>query len=68
MLDIKAILEEAISHDASDVHINVGMPPIMRKSTELIPLDFPSVTIVDAKDIVLSMVEPVYGLMNLQVK
>lgn len=58
MLDIKEILADAISKEASDVHINVGMPPIMRKNTELISLDFPVVTSMDASEMVMSMVGP----------
>jgi len=55
-MDIKEILTEAIEKGASDVHINVGMCPIMRKNTELSPLDFPVVTSMDAGEMVLSMV------------
>jgi twitching motility protein PilT len=56
MLDVKEILADAISKKASDVHINVGMQPIMRRNTELIPLDFPVVTSMDASEMVISMV------------
>ena len=58
MIDIKAILATAIENNASDVHINVGMPPVLRKNTELIDLDLPPVTNEDAKEMVLSMVGP----------
>lgn len=58
MIDIKAILATAIENDASDVHINVGMPPVLRKNTELIDLDLPPVTNEDAKEMVVSMVGP----------
>ncbi len=58
MSDIKDILAEAIKNQASDVHINVGMPPILRKNTELIEMDFPPVTNTDAKEMVLTMVGP----------
>ncbi|MCK4913339.1 MAG: type IV pilus twitching motility protein PilT [Planctomycetes bacterium] len=56
MVDIKTILTEAIARNASDVHINVGMPPVIRKNTELINLEYPSVTNDDARKMVLSMV------------
>lgn len=56
MVDIKAILESVIEHGASDLHINVGMPPVLRSNTELIDLDFPAITIEDAQKMVLSMV------------
>jgi len=58
MSEIKEILAEAIKNKASDVHINVGMPPIFRKNTELIEMDFPPVTNTDAKEMVLAMVGP----------
>jgi twitching motility protein PilT len=38
-MDIKIILEKGIQAEASDVHINVGMPPVIRVNTELITLD-----------------------------
>jgi len=58
MADVKKILTEAIENQASDVHINVGMPPILRKNTELIQMDFPPVSDEDAKEMVLAMVGP----------
>ena len=57
-MDIKEILIDAIEKGASDVHINIGMCPIMRKNTELSPLDFPVVTNMDAGEMVLSLVGP----------
>lgn len=58
MMDVKTILAEAISKGASDVHINVGMPPVLRKNTELIDMDLPAVSNEDAKEMVLDMVGP----------
>ena len=58
MTEVKTILAEAIEKGASDVHINVGMPPITRKNTELINMDFPPVSSDDARKMVLSMVGP----------
>jgi twitching motility protein PilT len=56
MVDIKTILAAAVERDASDVHINVGMEPLMRKNTELIKLDFPPTSAEDARLMVLSMI------------
>jgi len=56
MAGIKIILAEAIEKKASDVHINVGMPPIFRKNTELAEMDFPVVSSEDAKEMVLDMI------------
>lgn len=53
---MKTILAKAIEEGASDVHINVGMRPIIRKNTELAELDFPPVSNEDVKGMVLSMI------------
>ena len=58
MTDMKTILEKAIEKQASDVHINVGIPPVVRKNTELLEMDLPAVSNEDAKEMVLSMVGP----------
>lgn len=57
-MEVKEILANAIEYGASDVHINVGMPPILRKNTELIDMDFPVIGNEDAREMVLSMVGP----------
>jgi twitching motility protein PilT len=57
-IDIKKILAIAIQNGASDVHINVGIPPIMRINTELLMMDLPPITDKDAKEIVLDMIGP----------
>ena len=56
MIDINAILATAVENEASDVHINVGIPPVLRKNTELIDLDLSPVTNEDAKEMIVSMV------------
>ncbi len=56
MADIRSILVEAVEKQASDVHINVGLKPIIRVNTELIETKFPVITGSDAKEIVLSLV------------
>ncbi len=58
MVDIKTILEKAIEESASDVHINVGMPPIRRKNTELTEMPFPPVSSEQAEEMMLAMVGP----------
>ncbi len=58
MIDIKTILATAIQNRASDLHINVGMPPVLRRDTELIDMDYPPVTNQDARAMVLAMVGP----------
>jgi Tfp pilus assembly pilus retraction ATPase PilT len=56
MFDIKLMLAEAIKQGASDVHINIEMPPIMRINTELVAMDMPEVTQEIACQMVLQMV------------
>jgi twitching motility protein PilT len=58
MMDIKTILTTAIENHASDVHINVGMPPVLRRDTELIDMEYPPLTNQDARALVLGMVGP----------
>ncbi len=57
-LDIKVILANAIDTGASDVHINVGMPPVLRKNTELMVMEFAPISNEDAHEMVLAMVGP----------
>ena len=56
MAEIRSILAEAVIREASDVHINVGMQPIIRVNTELAEMDFPIVSNDDAREILLSLV------------
>lgn len=56
MVDVTTILTTAIEDNASDVHINVGLAPVLRKNTELIDLDLPAVSEEDVKEMVLSMI------------
>jgi len=58
MIDFKEMLAKAIKHGASDVHINVTMPPIMRINTELIVMDLPEVSNEDVKQMILDMIGP----------
>ena len=56
MREIKEILDRAIEQKASDVHLNVGMPPVMRKNTELVSMVFPLITDEDIKRMLLDLV------------
>jgi len=58
MVDVKEILAKAIEKEVSDVHINVGLPPVIRKNTELFNLDFPVQSNADAREMVISMIGP----------
>jgi len=56
MVSIRTILAKAIEKKASDVHINVGMPPVCRKNTELLDMDFPAVSNEDVREMVIAMI------------
>ena len=56
MIDTKQMLATAIETGASDVHINIGMPPIMRINTELVMMDLPEVSNDDAGKMILEMI------------
>ena len=56
MIDTKQMLATAIQQGASDIHINAGMPPIMRINTDLVMMDLPEVTNDEAGQMVLEMV------------
>jgi len=56
MIDIKEMLKTSIVQGASDIHINVGMPPVMRINTELVLMNFPEVTEEDAGKMVFALV------------
>ena len=56
MIDIKQMLAKAIETGASDVHINIEMPPIMRINTELLMMDLPEVSNDDAGKMILEMI------------
>ena len=58
MIDVKEMLAIAIEHNASDVHVNVSMPPVMRVDTDLIVMDLPVVDNDIAREMVLSIVGP----------
>jgi twitching motility protein PilT len=58
MVDFRTILARAVETDASDVHINAAMPPVLRKNTELIVMNLPPVTDEDASRMVLDMIGP----------
>jgi twitching motility protein PilT len=56
MIDTKQMLATAIESGASDVHINIEMPPIMRINTELLMMDLPEVSNDDAGKMILEMI------------
>ncbi|MHB0975697.1 MAG: type IV pilus twitching motility protein PilT [Candidatus Aquicultorales bacterium] len=55
MLDINEILMEVIEREASDLHLSVGIPPVVRVHGQLVGLDYPKLTPNDTKDLVYSI-------------
>lgn len=57
-MPIDQILRAAAEHDASDIHIVAGHPPMMRVHTVMSPMDFPVVTTDGVKSIFEHMAVP----------
>ena len=53
--DFADILLEVIECEASDLHLTAGSPPMVRKKGKLSPLDYPSLTSQDTREIVYSI-------------
>ena len=53
--DIKSLLAAAVRAGASDLHINVGLPPVMRINTELVTMESEPLSAEKVKNIVLEM-------------
>jgi len=54
-MNIDQILRYAAEHDASDIHVVAGHPPMMRIHTVMTPMDFPVVTPETAEGMFTSM-------------
>ncbi|MEZ5125140.1 MAG: PilT/PilU family type 4a pilus ATPase [Thermoleophilia bacterium] len=55
MKPIDELLHELLARNASDLHIKAGSPPVLRIDGELVPMDEPSLTPEDTKDIAASI-------------
>ena len=49
---ISEIIEEAVRYDPSDIHLSVGVPPIVRVNGELRRLDYPQLTEADMEEFI----------------
>lgn len=54
-MDLVDILKEVLEKGASDLHLSVGVPPTMRVSGKLEPMDYPRVTPNDSRELVYSI-------------
>ena len=57
-MDIKGLLIETIQAGASDLHITVGAPPIIRVHGELQWLDQPALTVANSEELVKQLLNP----------
>lgn len=57
-MDIKALLIETIQAGASDLHITVGAPPIIRVNGELQWLDQPALTVANSEELIKQLLNP----------
>jgi len=57
-MDLTAILNTAMEQDASDIHIVVGHPPLVRVHTIIQPLDYPVITSESAARILQAIAPP----------
>lgn len=54
-MDLVEILKEVLDRGASDLHISVGVPPMLRLSGKLEPLDYPRITPNDSRELIYSV-------------
>ncbi|MCL4309643.1 MAG: type IV pilus twitching motility protein PilT [Actinomycetota bacterium] len=54
-MDLVDILVEVLERKASDLHLTVGTPPVIRVSGKLIRLDYPKLTSNDTRDLIYSI-------------
>jgi twitching motility protein PilT len=54
-MDIGEILREVVNRDASDLHLSVGVPPVIRVDGHLENLDYPVLGANDARDLIYSI-------------
>lgn len=57
MISIEELLNVAAEHNASDVHITVGVPPKMRVNGDLLDMDYPRLMPDDAENIIMSILD-----------
>jgi len=55
MISIEELLKEGKNRNASDLHITVGIPPIIRINGELIYMDYPKLSPSDTKEMVIKI-------------
>jgi twitching motility protein PilT len=54
-MDIGEILKQVVARDASDLHLSVGVPPVVRIDGHLQNLDYPVLTQIDTRELIYSI-------------
>ena len=57
-MDLKEILRSMLQHEASDLHLKVGAPPVVRLLGQLIPMDHPTLSREDMDEVVTDLTSP----------
>src|SRR5690349_20949143 len=58
MFNFKAVLQQLIQRNASDLHLKVGRPPTLRLHGDLVPLDHPALRPEDLKGLAEQLMTP----------
>ena len=61
MFNFKAVLQQLIQRNASDLHLKVGRPPTLRLHGDLVPLDHPALRPEDLKGLAEQLMTPEYS-------
>lgn len=54
-MDLVDVLKQVLEREASDLHISVGLPPMIRIKGKLEPLDYPRISSNDSRDLIYSV-------------
>jgi len=57
-LSMNDLLLEAVNRKASDVHLALGSPPILRVNREMLAFDSPPLTSLDVQQLILQIIQP----------
>jgi twitching motility protein PilT len=57
-MDLKEILRSMLQHEASDLHLKVGAPPVVRLLGQLVPMDHPTLSREDMDEVVVQLTSP----------
>jgi len=52
---LRELFSEAVKRNASDIHISVGIPPVLRVDEKLYPLKHPPLDAADVRDVIITL-------------